>query len=82
LTAPNIVIIGLARDANVGIRARRLSEAAELVIVEPGPDVSFATRAILDSEQIGAQGRRFLTRSTFHYRNSEQESPKFREVGM
>ena len=43
MTAPKIVIIGgVAGGANVATRARRLSEAAEILLIERGPYISFA----------------------------------------
>ena len=43
MSAPKIVIIGgVAGGANVATRARRLSESAEIVLIERGPYVSFA----------------------------------------
>ena len=37
-----LIIGGVAGGASAAARARRLSEAAEIVLVERGPDVSFA----------------------------------------
>ncbi len=43
MTATKIVIIGgVAGGANVATRARRLSESAEIVLIERGPYISFA----------------------------------------
>lgn len=42
-TAPRIVIVGgVAGGASAAARARRLSEAAHITLIERGPDVSFA----------------------------------------
>src|SRR5688572_8455695 len=37
-----VIVGGVAGGANVATRARRLSEAAEIVVIERGPYVSFA----------------------------------------
>lgn len=37
-----VIIGGVAGGASAAARARRLSEDAEIVLIERGPDVSFA----------------------------------------
>ena len=37
-----VIVGGVAGGASAAARARRLSEAAEIILIERGPDVSFA----------------------------------------
>ncbi len=42
-----VIVGGVAGGASAAARARRLSESAEIVLIERGPDVSFANCGLL-----------------------------------
>ena len=42
-----VIVGGVAGGATAAARARRLSEGAEIVVIERGPDVSFANCGLL-----------------------------------
>ncbi len=62
-----LIVGGVAGDASAAARARRLSEDAQIILFERGPDVSFANGGLPcgaaglpgypNSPPIGVQGR-------------------------
>ena len=51
-----LIVGGVARGASAAARARRLSEDAEIILFERGPDVSFANCGVPRQAQLDGHG--------------------------